>query len=133
VSASFETEVRVCPGVEYDLRFGWRNPRTIAMDDCDLTFFVGDSQVFYTRDWDHVNWRYINEIEVPSFRAGQSGVRQTRTPHSSSSDLYVKFRGVLTCQPWSEITPGSWYFRRTLKPFWTTFVLDSFSLTPRAR
>jgi hypothetical protein len=124
VSASFETDVRVCPGVEYDLRFGWRNARTKSMKDCRLTLFVGDGEVFATRDWEHENWRHNGEIAVPSFRVGQSGVRQT------GSELYVKFRGILTCQPEPDHLPASSFI---LKKFWTTFVLDSFSLTPRVR
>ncbi|KJX93408.1 hypothetical protein TI39_contig4321g00009 [Zymoseptoria brevis] len=117
--ASFETEVRVCPGTDYDLTFLWR--RGFSFDSCQVAFTVGDRQVFsqplplFTASGD---WLNPGPVGVSAFQAGQSGVRQTS---ASSRNLYVTLKGTVSC------TYRTFFL--TSRGVRTTALFDSFALT----
>jgi hypothetical protein len=121
IVTSFESEVKMCPGVQYNTDFRVRQARGDM--SCTLNISLGEKQIFELDDFSE-DWTNSGSISVPVVKAGQKGVRQS----STSSDLYVKFRGTMTCIPGykKKGESGHWHVRA----FFDTFLLDSFTIEP---
>ncbi|SMR58426.1 unnamed protein product [Zymoseptoria tritici ST99CH_1E4] len=91
LTRTFETEVEMCPGVEYDLTFLWR--RISGGDSCQMSLSFGDTQVFSGAVPDGQSWIDPSSHSTGPFQVGQNGVRQS----STSKNIYVKFSGAITC------------------------------------
>jgi hypothetical protein len=121
---SFQTEIRMCPGVAYDLAFRHRvNKRA----NCALTLSVGERDILTLNDkkgW-RDEWTDVGPVTIAPVKAGQSGVRQG----VETSDLYVQFQGTLTCKVPTQhnvFTGHSW-----ILPCWIFLLLGVFTATPR--
>jgi hypothetical protein len=120
VTSTFETEVRMCPGVKYELDF--RSRRIRGDERCVMTLELGDEEIC-SISHEEREWYDPGPWPVPFVEPGMDGVRQT----PGSTDMYVKVLGTVTCR--TEVSADPFMgVPRFLEKFWNTYVFDSFSM-----